>query len=470
MRILLTVVAMLCSVNATLAAGLPDQVQRVLTGLGVGDDDVSILIRRVGATESLLNHNADTPRNPASVMKLVTTWSALELLGPAFTWPTEVYFLDAFDGATLHGDIGIKGYGDPFLVAEELWKLLHALRRLGLEEIQGNVLLDTSFFELEPVDPGAFDDQPYRTYNVPPTALLANFKAIRFQFFADQVNGRVRIATDPELANLDIRNRLRLVDGPCRAYQAGVSFNVLDRDEINQIEFDGNFSAGCSGFGLTRTVLQHDSYFFGLFESLWREVGGRVRGGVRDGIIPSTADRVLTWQSPPLGEIVRSINKNSNNVMTRQLLLTLGATQPEPPGTIAKGLESIEEFLRQRGIHDGSLVMENGAGLSRNARVSARMLVDLLDAADRSPYAPEFIASLSLAGEDGTTRGRFNGRESVLHLKTGRLDHVSALAGLAHASDGADYALAILVNTPEAHRGLGQEIEEAVLAWLETQI
>jgi D-alanyl-D-alanine carboxypeptidase/D-alanyl-D-alanine-endopeptidase (penicillin-binding protein 4) len=475
-RIGLICIGLICTgaeaIAQAIAEELPDRVQRVLTGHGISADQVSILVQAVDSDVPLLSHGADQPRNPASVMKLVTTWSALELLGPAYTWPTEVYFLEAFDGQTLYGDLGIKGYGDPFLVVEEVWKLLRSLRRVGLTDIEGDLVLDTSFFTVDDPDPGAFDAQPYRTYNVVPNALLGNFKAVRFQFFADTNNGRVNVVTDPALSNLTIRNRLRLVDGPCRGFQAGVSFNVGDPIEINRIVFEGDFGARCSGYGISRTVLQHEPYFYGMVDSLWGELGGRIGGGYRVEVIPEDADRVLTWRSPPLGEIVRSINKNSNNVMTRQLLLTLGAEGLEPPGTTAKGIEVVQALLAERGIADGSLVMKNGAGLSRDARVSARMLVDLLRAAYLSPYSHEFIASLSLAGLDGTTRGRFgaDAGNGVMHVKTGRLDHVSALAGFAHGNDGRTWLLAIMVNADEAHRGPGQELEEAVMAWLHEQI
>lgn len=454
------------------AGELPERISRVLDGLSVSPDDVSILIEPVDSGETILSHHPDTARNPASVMKLVTTWSALELLGPAYTWPTEVYFLDGFDGTALHGDLAIKGYGDPFLVVEELWKMLRGLRRLGLVEIQGDVLLDDGHFDNHAPDPGEFDGQPYRTYNVTPSALLANFKAVRFQFFADDVNGRVRVETDPELENLQIRNRLRLVDGRCRAFQAGVSFNILDPERMSQVALEGDFARGCNGYGFSRTVLEHDTYLFGLFQTLWRDLGGRVRGEVRRGEVPEEANLVMTWRSPPLGEVIRSINKNSNNVMTRQLLLTIAAEHAGVPGTELNGVAIIHEFLRSEGLHDGSLRMLNGAGLSRDSRISARMLVDMLTAAAGRAYAPEFMASLSIAGVDGTTRNRFDSASGngVMHVKSGRLDHVSALAGFAHGDDDATYALAIMMNATDAHRGLGQELEEAVLRWLHSQI
>ncbi len=136
------------------------------------------------------------------------------------------------------------------------------------------------------------------------------------------------------------------------------------------------------------------------------------------------------------------------------------------------GIAVIDEFLAAEGVHDGSLRIVNGAGLSRESRVSARMLVDMLESAARGPYAPEFLASLSIAGVDGTTRNRFdaNSGNGVMHVKTGRLDHVSALAGYAHGDDDAIYALAVMMNATDAHRGLGQELEEAVMRWLHAQI
>jgi len=453
-------------------AELPEPLQRALAGLGVPEESVSILVQRVGGTEPVLSHLPGEPRNPASVMKLVTTWSALELLGPAYTWRTEAYFDGPFDGTTLRGDLGIKGHGDPFLVVEEFWNLLRGLKRLGLESIEGDLVLDSSYFDVPPEDPGAFDGQPYRTYNVGPSALLVNFKAVQFHFLADPVNNRVHVSTDPELDNLEIRNRLTLADGPCTGYQGGISFSIEDPDALSRVVLDGAYPASCGRYSLSRTVLQHDTYLHGLFRALWSDLGGSFTGRLVGGPIPVDAALVQSWQSPSLAEVIRSINKNSNNVMTRQLVLTIASELGEVPGTEVRGGELIAEFLRTRELHDGSLVLANGAGLSRDARVSAQMLVAILEAAATGPYAPEFMASLSIAGLDGTTRGRFDqdSGNGVMHVKTGRLDHVSALAGYVHANDGSTYALAIFMNAPDAHRGLGQDFEEAVTRWLHTQL
>jgi D-alanyl-D-alanine carboxypeptidase/D-alanyl-D-alanine-endopeptidase (penicillin-binding protein 4) len=449
------------------AAELPPEIERILTGHGIPTTEVSVVVQAIGDDKPLVSHLADLPRSPASVMKVVTTWSALEYLGPAYTWPTEVYFLGEFDGRKLDGDLALKGYGDPYLVVEEVWKLLRALRRMGLTEITGDLVLDDSHFAIDEPDPGAFDGQPYRTYNVVPNALLMNFKAVQFQFMADATRGRVNVATEPVLPNLEIDNNLVLVDGPCRGYQAGISFNHAEPQSLERVVLDGQFSRRCNVYGMGRTVLQHDTFAFGLFSSLWKEVGGSFGGDLRKAQIPPETTPALVWRSKPLGEVVRSINKNSNNVMTRQLLYTLGAEAAGAPGTPATGVAAARELLAARGLNTDSLMLQNGAGLSRDERASMQFLVDLLRKAYRSPYAPEFIASLSLGGLDGTTRGRFDAGPTagVMHLKTGRLDHVSAVAGYVHAANDRTYVVAVVMNSQNAHRGPGQEFEEAVLRY-----
>jgi len=450
------------------AGDLPAPVARVLAGHSIPEDEVSVLVQAVDADAPLVSHQIERALNPASVMKLVTTFAALEELGPSYTWPTQIYFLGDFDGQTLKGDLGIKGFGDPFLVSEELWKLLRALRRVGLAEIEGDLVIDDSYFAPVRGDPGEFDNQPYRAYNVPPNALLLNYKAVRFEFFPAPDGHGVRIAMDPQLSNLDVRNELRLGSGPCRGYQVGIAFSIADPDRADRVVFSGEFPRSCQHYALTRTVLRHDTYAFGLFESLWAELGGRLRGRLRTESIDETLEPALTWRSHSLGEVIRSINKNSNNVMTRQLLYTLGAEKFGAPGTLEKGVDAVRATLASHGIDIAPLVIENGAGLSREARVSAGLLGAVLRAAYRSAYAPEFIASLSLGGLDGTTRARFgDGPEAgQMHVKTGTLDNVSALAGYLRGANGVIYVVVVLINAKDAHRGPGVELQDALIRWV----
>ena len=466
MRALFAVVVSLVG-TATAMGQLPARLERIVEGHRIPHQSVSVVVREIGGHEPVLAHLPDVPRNPASTIKLLTSWVALEVLGPTYTWPTEVYFVGDWNGRRLNGDLAIKGYGDPYLVTEEFWKLLGALRRTGLEEINGDLVIDDSFFDAPDGHPGDFDGQPYRTYNVPPAALLVNYKAVRFQFGADP-NGRdVLISADPLPENLNIVNQLRLVEGPCRGYQAGISFDVRDPDTLGTVVFSGSFPRACAPYSLSRSVLQHDTFALGVFSTLWRGLGGSHRGAVRRAAVAEDAEPALIWRSRPLGEVIRSINKFSNNVMTRQLLFTLGAEGSGEPGTRQGGAAVIRRYLADRGLSSASLVVDNGAGLSRHTRISAALLADVLVRAQASPYGAEFIASMSIGGLDGTTRGRFTDREAGrVHVKTGRLDHVTALAGYVHAANGNTYVVSAMVNATDAHRGPGRELLNALVSWV----
>src|SRR5690606_3484292 len=274
---------------------LPNEIARVISALNVPAGNVSIVVQALGAEQPVLSHEADVQRNPASVMKTVTTWAALETLGPTYTWRTEVYFDGPFDGSRLNGDLVVKGYGDPILVEEHYWKMLRALRTTGLTDITGDFVIDATHFDVVEDDPGAFDNEPYRTYNVVPNALLVNFKAVQFRILVDAANNRVRVVPDPALSNLDVDNRLRLGDGTCGGFQRGVNFAHADPVALDKVVLSGTYSRRCNPYSLGRTALQHDTYAYGLFETLWREIGGKFSGKLRLAQVPESAQRALTW-------------------------------------------------------------------------------------------------------------------------------------------------------------------------------
>ncbi len=176
----------------------------------------------------------------------------------------------------------------------------------------------------------------------------------------------------------------------------------------------------------------------------------------------------MTFDSLPLADIITRINKNSNNVMARQLLYTLSAELLGPPGTEAGGRQVIQNWLRDTGIDLPQLLLDNGAGLSRDARVSAAEFGDILEYAWRQPYMPEYLASMALSGLDGTLRRKFDtdALTGRAHLKTGSLDDVAAIAGYLQANSGRRFAVVMLLNHEGVHRGPGQEAQHALLRWL----
>ncbi len=458
--------------GADAANELPAPVALAAKSLGLPHEGISLWVQGVEALEPLVLVNADVPRNPASAMKLVTTLAALEGLGPAYTWHTEVFLGAPVRGDTVPGDVYLRGHGDPYLVAEEFWKLADGLRKRGIRRIDGDLVFDNSYFDLPAEDPGAFDNQPDRVYNLPPHPLLVNFNAVRFNVEPKPDGRSVAVQADPPLPNLELDNRLSLYRAPCGGYQRGVAVAVQDRDARDEVLLEGRFPDGCDSYALTRTVLRPESYAFGLFDLYWHQLGGELGGRWRDGTVPDAKENALepfhVHRSRPLSDLLRLVNKYSNNVMTRLLELTLGAERYGAPATFDKGLRAIFDVLATQGVDTEGLVMSNSAGLSRDSRISARQLAAVLRAGWRSPFMPEYLSSLSINGLDGTMRRRLLGipAEGRMHLKTGSLDDVSAVAGYVLTRGGERLLVVVLVNAPEAHRGLGEDLEDVVLRWV----
>ena len=468
---MLTIVSMAFS-SASLAAAenaLPGSVRSVLNVRNLPDDSLSIYVESIDSGEPILAWNEDVPRNPASVMKMLTTLVALETLGPAYRWKTNIYLLGDVENGTLDGDILLQGKGDPYLVTERFWQMLRMIRQAGITRIDGDLLLDDSYFDVPVHDPAAFDREPLRAYNVGPNALLSNFKVVRYVFEPEPTTGKVRVRLDPEIAELRVRNRLTVAAGSCRGYQRGIT--VTMNEALDEVTFSGRFPAGCDVYSMDRAVLNHNQYTYSLFKSLWLDSGGHISGSWRNVITPGELMPDLTFRSMPLSEVISKVNKHSNNVMARQLLYTLGAEVNGAPGTDQAGRDAIRNWLETRGFDQSAVTIQNGAGLSRDVRITSRLLVSVLRHAYESPYMPEFLSSLSLSGLDGTMSHRFRNDELTgrAHMKTGSLDHVSAIGGYFQARSGQRYLVVTLQNYTDIHRGPGEEVQTALLKWLNSR-
>jgi D-alanyl-D-alanine carboxypeptidase/D-alanyl-D-alanine-endopeptidase (penicillin-binding protein 4) len=447
---------------------LPTPVLETLDKWGISATGLSIFIQEVSASKPLLRIADQAPRNPASTIKLLTTFIAMETLGPAFTWATEAYVSGPIRQGRLDGDLILKGHGDPFLVTEYLWKLLYGLRIRGLRHITGDLIVDNSYFRLQKSDIETLDGQSYRTYNAVPDALLVNFQTVHFNFIPAIEENQVMIVPSPSPANLKIKNRLRLTRGPCqgRKYQLGMRHSSRGSEEV--VIFTGDYPLSCGPHVLNRVVLKPTEMLFGIFKSLWNDMGGRFDGHLRAGLRPEGVNLVYAIESRPLAELIRGMNKFSNNVMTRQLLFTLGAQLYGPPGTESKGIKTMIDWLNHRDLRFPELIIDNGAGLSRVTRISAQNLGRFLLAAYSSPYMPEFVSSLPLTAMEGTVRDRFKNEPLAgrLHVKTGTLKDVSALAGFLLSRSGRTFTVVVLQNRPGLKRRAGKEVQDALLRWL----
>lgn len=455
------IVGVLVFLGAAGADELPPPVAQIMKRQGLATAGLSVYAHVIGAPRPFLSVGADVPRNPASVLKLVTTLAALEELGPAYQWKTEIYGSAPPRDGKLDGDLYLKGYGDPYLVIEQFWRLVRGLRLSGLEQVTGDLVLDQSYFADEPGDPAEFDGQPLRAYNVLPRALLVNFQAVQIRLLPQP--RRLRVVADPPVP---VDNQLKLIGGPCHGGGHRWSMRVRDGKQTRLL-FSGNYAAACGETELYRVLSDTGPYVHGVFRALWEEQGARLKGGWREGATPADATLLYTFKSPPLAEVVRLINKFSNNVMTRQLLLSLGAERFGPPGTSESGGRVVREWLQRRKLEFPELVLDNGAGLSREARISAHSLGRLLLAAYQSPYMPEFMSALPLSGQDGTLVNRFSGDlAGRLHLKTGSLNGVRALAGYVLDSAGRWVVIVSLYNDPRANSGAAEAAQRALVEWI----
>lgn len=432
-------------------SALPAKVEQALKANKIPASSLAVMTVPLSGQGSGLQFNADASLNPASTMKLVTTYAALELLGPNHQWKTEFYADGPLKNGVLHGNLYLKGGGDPKLNMEKLWLLLRDLRIHGVRQVQGDLVLDRSFF-VEPQLPAFNDDggDANRPFLVTPDALLVNLKAQRFVTRAD--GGKVSIAMDPPLPSIRIDNQVRLLKaGTCPAWP-DVRYNAVEQFDGTTLIVTGQLPEGCSAQTYL-SLLDHPNYAAGAVRSIWQELGGQILGKDRLGPLPEDARLLVRAYSPDVVEIVRDINKYSNNTMARQLYLSIGAqfrNETDQDDAMA-AQRVIRKWLTDKGINASHLVLENGSGLSRAERISAREMAAILQAAWRSPYAAEFRSSMPLAAMDGTMRRRLQRTplEGKAHIKTGTLNNVRAIAGYSRDSNGQDWAVVAILNDPK---------------------
>ena len=452
--------------SAIHAEPLPPPVVKALQQAEIPQSAVGIYVRQLGSSKAEISHRADQAMNPASVMKLVTTYAALELLGPAYTWKTDVY-VPGLSGDAVSGNLYIQGHGDPALTLEDFWLMLRALRQRGVRMIKGDLVLDQRYFDTPKTDPNGFDNKGYRAYNTNPEATLISFKAVSARFIPSPDGSSLKVVLDPDLPPIKLQSQVTSKPGPCpNDWREGISKDVQNDARSATIVLRGNFAADCGEKSLQFNLLANAEFVAALFRSLWTEMGGAWLGSIKDGTSPEGERPLLSWESKPLGEAVRDTNKWSNNLMARTILLTLGAERFGAPGSTAKGERAIKAWLAQKNLEFPELTIENGAGLSRQERISAKSLGDLLVDAGNSPVMPELIASLPIAGADGTMKKRLKNSEMAgrAHIKTGTLDGVKTIAGYVLSKSGKRLAVVFLINHGNA--GEGDVAQDALLQWI----
>ena len=448
-------------------SGLPPRVFNALRGQRVPRSAVSIVVRDAVTGEVLLEHNADLPRSPASTMKVVSAYAALSTLGPNYTWTTRAWATGPVAGGHVKGDLVLQGGGDPTLSIERWWRFVQELRSRGISHIDGDIIVDNTYFAPAEVEPDDFDGRGFKTYNVIPDALLVHQHAA--SIIVAPGPDAAKVTVDPMPDNLRIVNKVRLSGSRCRSGASMLRFGGPG-DGATQLTVAGHLSRRCGPATFERVIMKPAEYAYGTFVTMWRQSGGTFEGAMRLEPKAPGSRLLLEYHSLPLATAVYELLKHSSNPMTRTLILTLGAERYGTPTTVQNGEQVVHDFLVDRGLVFPELVIDNGSGLSRITRISAGSMAQLLMDAARSPYAAEFQAGLPLGGQDGTLRRRFTEtEEGRVRMKTGTLNGVSALAGYVRSSTGRTLSVVSIVNHPGAQNGPGVVINDAVVRWALSQ-
>jgi D-alanyl-D-alanine carboxypeptidase/D-alanyl-D-alanine-endopeptidase (penicillin-binding protein 4) len=460
-------------------AQLPQPVSARLAELGIPEDAMSVLVMR--GNTALVSHIVDRPMQPASTMKLVTTLVGLEQLGPVFRARTELLSSGEIVKGVLKGDLVLRGGADPDFSSEVLERMLRALRNQGISKIEGKLVSDRQLFNPARMDIGVppFDEWPEAYYNVIPDALMVNKNMLQIDMRS--TGKRLKLAMEPALDRVQIESAMTLIDADCAKWEDGWKLPEVKEDKNGRLKvvLQGTFPKNCARTN-SINVIDRKDYLERLFRITWKRLGGAISGDAVDGVAAADARVLAEHVSRALPEIVRDINKPSDNALARTLFLSLGSLEPDPasgsrpiPGvstetTFIRSDLAVRNWMRSQGINDTGLVMENGSGLSRLERISAQQMAGLLQAGLRSNWAPEFLASLPIVAVDGTMRKRLKDSPAAARarMKTGTLRNVVALAGYVPDASGQQCVVVAMINSDNVKDGKGRVVLDALVDWV----
>ncbi|MBW2703117.1 MAG: D-alanyl-D-alanine carboxypeptidase/D-alanyl-D-alanine-endopeptidase [Deltaproteobacteria bacterium] len=438
---------------------LTQVLKQALTNPALAGALVGAKVLSLTSGRTLFAHNPDQLINPASVTKMYTTAAALSLLHPSHRFKTEIYTLKEPKRGVVKGPLYIKGYGDPFLVNERLTYLAEELSAMGIKKIDGPIILDDTSFDEENEGPGWAQDNSSRPYQAPMGALSLNFNSVAVRIFPGEKIGAPAVVEPlPESNHFKVENKV--ITG---RRTRGLRGETSGLGRKTRIKLRGQIALNHPGLRYHLRVHQPTWYTGESFRMALKRAGIKVRKYIRRGKVPSYADLLYTLRSPALGELVRKVNKRSQNFMAEQLLKALGAAYYGEPASWTKGQKVMVRFLDEEvGIKPGTYVLHNGSGLNDVNRVTANQTCALLKTMwSRFDVRPDFLSSLAVAGSDGTVRRRFGqpGLQRTMRLKTGSLSGTRALAGYVHTRGNETFVFAITV---ARYKGKSYEINRVL--------
>lgn len=451
---------------STLLFALPQGIETAIKHSGLPKKDISLYIKEAGSSHRVVAAlNASEPRTPASVIKVLSTYAAVLKLGFDYRWPTQFYRNGRVKNGVLHGDLVVKGFGDPTLNDDDLKEIVAQIKAKGIRKITGNIIIDRSYFKVGNANSAHFDENPYSPYNALPDAMMFNERVSTICVVPSKHSVTKK---NPDKSYV-IHNQLQHVNKPCRGRYSWPRIKVDDSKAVPEVWLKGKISNRCRKREICKVVTQpYKSFYYGLKAALL-DAGIVVSGTMKLQKVPANARILFTHYSEPLEKIVSKTAKKSNNLYARHLLLYLGAKVYGAPGTIEKGRRAVLNILQRHGaLGEKRVKLDNGCGLSRSAKLTAEILAKILDDA-YGRYGMRWMQTLAIAGVDGTIKKRFRGTivRKRAWMKTGTLKYAKNIAGYVKSRNGRYYTVVILVNTHKG-RWKASKLENEILKWLVT--
>lgn len=465
----------------------------------ISTDNTSIKI----SFSPLLNHQSDVARTPASTMKLVPSFIALDTLGADFVWHTRVYHTGLVIGDRLHGDLIIQGSGDPKMTHERLKQLLYKVQTSGIRHIDGNIIIDSGVFKNVSKDPAAFDNSPLRPYNASPDGFLVNFSTIGIKSYPlndDQAN----LTYTPQLANYDLPSIINTRSAAC----GQARYSLAPEWQTKQLVLNTNLPNSCQEHAFYVAYPDAKDFAARVIAAKWQELGNTLSGDVITQETPYTAAKstksmhglaalpisplpIVSYPSLNLTQQIYDINHFSNNVMTEQVALSIGVYDKLDNKTVDKAINnsySLYQFGKptttgypvalqtinqwwQTNLSTPPPHLTNGSGLCRDCTITAANLSELLTYAYSHPSFNAYVNSLGVAGVSGTITAHSERLpESAAigraWIKTGTLNNVTSMAGYVKGLSGQDYVVVGLINSEHAHNAYtARPVLDAMLDW-----
>jgi serine-type D-Ala-D-Ala carboxypeptidase/endopeptidase (penicillin-binding protein 4) len=439
---------------------------------------VSVLVVESDTGRPIYARGDKTLLNAASNVKLVTSAAALSLLGPEYRWKTATSIVAPAQGAPLRaggevaGDLYLRGGGDPALTTEDLSGMAADLAAVGLHKVRGAIVVDETFFDAAHVGPAYDQKSDSYASRAPSSAASLNGNVVAITIVpATAAGAPARVVIEPASPYFTLGGRVVTAsDGPA----APTIETVSDSNGRTRVVVSGRVRLGSEPRTFLRRVVEPPLYLGWTLKQILERRGISVAKGVRVGPAPAQGVRVLsTHESPPLGVVVHDLNKRSNNFAAEQVIRTLGAEIIGHPGTWEKGIEAVSRYLTNAGLRRGGYQMTNGSGLYDSNRFSAEQIVAVLRAAQRDfRISAEFLASLAVAGTDGTIAHRMASTlaERYVRAKTGTLAGTSCLSGFAGSPGDIPLVFSFIMNdltNPNEARRTQDRAAELLVAYLE---